>query len=327
MNTTQVKRVVCGIALVSLSTIRAASGQVTVGSTCFSGSVGTGAVPACAEFNPGSQTERVDFPGGHSFKVIVDVTTKFFLEIVAISTAPPGPVLRYPDATEVCIPYVGATSNVALGTCALYNVTAFDENGNEISSEDAHLYFTGKITYRIAWNFPTLSSAYDNPRGLRAEDSVSLFFDLTDGIFPTLISGQDPAVDMSADGFSQYIVVQQPHGNRLAGCLAPLNCTDPNNPNANVFTAGQTIPVKVVLNPQENSADLRLTYTSSAGVPHLAESAGHSNIGNQFRRTGTRFEFNWSTKGLAPGVYQLTIAPGTNSGDLFAPRTILVKLQ
>ena len=37
--------------------------------------------------------------------------------------------------------------------------------------------------------------------------------------------------------------------------------------------------------------------------------------------------FNWKTTGLEPGVYQLTIAPGTNSGNLFAPLTIHVTLQ
>ena len=66
---------------------------------------------------------------------------------------------------------------------------------------------------------------------------------------------------MAADGFSQYIIVQQAHGNRLAGCQSPLNCSSPNDASLNVFNAGQTIPVKVVLNPQDPGADLRLTYT------------------------------------------------------------------
>ncbi len=225
---TSVKMVVCGVALVSLSTVRAASAQPTFGSACFgSGGFGSG-VGACVEFQPGHQEHRIDFPGeGHSFKIIVDVTTPFFLEVERFLLAPPGPTLRYPDPTEACIPYAGATSTT-LGDCALYNVTAFDENGNEIPQQDADQYFDGKIHYRIAWDFPTFTThgaAFDNPRGLRAEDSLSPFFDITDGVFPTLQSGQDPAVDSAADGFSQYIVVHQPHENRLAGCQSPLNCS------------------------------------------------------------------------------------------------------
>ncbi len=93
-----------------------------------------------------------------------------------------------------------------------------------------------------------------------------------------------------------------------------------------MFNAGQTVPVKVVLNPIEKSADLRLTYTGPDGTFNLATSAGNSNVDNMFRRTGNSFHFNWKTPAI-PGVYQLTISPGTNSGDLFAPTTILVTLQ
>ena len=316
--------VVCGVALVSLSTVRAASAQPSSGS-CFGSGGGSGI--NCVQFEPGHQEHRVDYGGGHSFKIIADVTTKFFLEVDVFLLSPPGPTARYPDVTESCIPYVNATSDTSFGSCALYDVTAFDENGNELDPDEADQYVDGKMHYRIAWDLPTLSSIYDNPRGLRAEDSISPFFDITDGVFPTLLSGEDPGVDMSADGFSQYIVVHQPHGNALAGCILPLNCSNPTNPAANIFNAGQTVPVKVVPNPQNNSADIRLTYTGPDGLPHLAEAAGKSNQDNMFRRTGQQFLFNWKTMGLAPGIYQLTISPGTNSGDLFAPKTIMVTLQ
>ncbi len=331
----KIKMVVCGVALVSLSTIRSASAQVIGSGACTTtgdfppaNSGGVGA--ACVEFDLGPQTHIVVFPGNHSFKVIVNVVQKFFLLIDAVRVVPPGPQQRYPDDTEACIPYVFA-SDTSLGDCALYDVHAFDENGNSISPEDAHLYFSGKITYRTAWNFPTLAPPFDNPRGLRAETASDQFNDLTAGVFPTLLSGQDPGVDTAADGFSQYIVVQQTVllGHGLAGCFAPLNCSDPTNALANVFNAGQTIPVKVALNPPNPAADLRLTYQEliPPGAPHPAEASGRSNIGNMFRATGNRFEFNWSTKGLTPGIYQLTISPGTTSGGLFAPTTILVTLQ
>lgn len=334
-NTKLKKMVVCGVALVSLSAITPApaSAQVLGSGGCssfISGSAGFSG--ACVQFEPGSQTHRVDFAGDHSFKVIANVIQTFYLEIESTSISPPGPTSRYPDpAGEECIPYVGATSTTP-GLCALYDVRAFDENGVPIDPEDADQYFTGNIIYRVAWDHPTLEefnpgTLYDNPRGLRAETSADPFFDITDGVFPTLVSGEDPGVDMSADGFSQYIIVQQDHGNALAGCLSPLNCSDPDDASLNVFNAGRTVPVKVVLNPEDPGADIRLTYTDPDGTPHLAEAAGNSNLGNKFRRTGNSFTFNWKTTGLAPGVYQLTIAPGTNSGHLFAPFTIMVTMQ
>jgi hypothetical protein len=326
---THLKLVVCGVALVSLSAIRPAAAQISSG-TCDSGGVGSGSVAFCVEFDPGPRIIRVDYPGHHSFKVIVNVAKPFFLQIVATTLSPPGPQSRYPDGTsEACIPYVGATSDTVLGECALYDVTAFDGNtGLPIAPENEASYFIGRIHYRVAWNFPTLA-VDDNPRELRAVDSLSFFFDETDGVFPSLQSGQDPATDSSADGFSQHIVVQETHANDLVGCLVPLNCSAPNNPSANVFRAGQTIPIKVVLSPTNPTADLRLTFDTdpSTGNPQLAKASGRSNVGNMFRAAAGFFEFDWSTLGLAPGVYALTIAPGTASGALFAPTTILVTLQ
>ena len=327
---TQLKMIVCGVALVSLSAIRAVSAQPACSAQESGGGFnGAGSGAACyIEFDPGPQTKRVDYTG-HSFKVIVNVTQTFFLTFRAVTTfdeneCPSEGGCRYPDPLETCIQYDG-------GSCVRYDVAAFKDAGltQPIPLNEEHNYFSGKIIYRTAWDFPTLVPGSDNPRGLRAEDGASPFFDVTAGVFPTLLSGQDPAVDSSADGFSQYIVVQQTvlPGHSLAGCFAPLNCSDPNNAAANVFKAGQTIPVKVALNPVNSAADLRLTYTDPAGMPHPAEASGRSNIGNMFRATGNRFEFNWSTKGLAPGVYQLTISPGTTSGGLFKPTTILVTLR
>ena len=197
-STTPLKMVVCGVALVSLSAIRPASGQ-TVG-PCFGSGFFSGTAIQCAEFDPGPQEQRVDFAGNHSFKIIANVVQKFFLEIVSTPITPPGPVTRYPEATEKCIPYVFATPTLP-GDCALYDVTAFDENGNEIPNEDAGDYIDGQIIYRIAWDHPTLEefacpgvNCYDNPRGAprRRQQPTTPFFDMTDGVFPTLMSGEDP---------------------------------------------------------------------------------------------------------------------------------------
>ena len=190
-------------------------------------------------------------------------------------------------------------------------MTAFDSDGNEIPQDEADQYFTGQIIYRVAWDLPTLAFRVLAIRGVFARRmNRSPLLRSDDRRFSDAESGEDPGVDMTADGFSQYIVVHQPHQNRFAGCQSPLNCSAPNNASMNVFTAPQTIPVKVVLNPQDPGADLRLTYIDPDGTPHLAEAAGKSNIGNKFRRTGNSFTFNWKTTGLEPGVYQLTIAPG-----------------
>jgi hypothetical protein len=58
-----------------------------------------------------------------------------------------------------------------------------------------------------------------------------------------------------------------------------------------------------------------LSYTkvgsSVAGAVNEAVSTGAATSGNQFRYSGGQYSFNWSTKGLAPGTYELQI----NLGD------------
>ena len=327
------KTVVCGVALVALSTIRPApaSAQVTSGA-CGSGFVPTGAVAFCVLFDPSAPqpvTQRVDFPGGHSFKAIVNVRKAFFLQIVSTPISPPGPTARYPDPAEYCIPYVGATSDTTLGTCARYDVTAFDaKTGGVILQGDESSYVVFPVHYRVAWNNPTLANpTYDNPRMLRAQLSSSLFFDRTDAVLPNLQAGKDPGVDDCAPGMSQYLLVDEPHSNSLVACLDPLDCSRPMDPTANVFQAGRTIPIKVVLSPPNAQADLRLSFSDASGTPKLANSSGNSNQDNMFRAAGNHFQFDWSTSGLAPGIYAVTISPGFTSGALFAPTTILVTLQ
>jgi hypothetical protein len=334
---TQLKMVFCSLTLVSLFSTRPASAQES--SPCS----GEEDFFTC-KFNPGPNTVRVDFSGNHSFKWILTATQPFFLQIEARTITCPGPQSRYPDPTEVAIPYVNATATT-LGSCVRYDVTPFDatgpggSRGNVIAPDQEHLYFSGQVHYRVLYNFPTLSNpSFDNPRFLRAictppftaasfDACTTPFFDLTDAVFPDLHAGDDPGVDGVDDGFSQHIIVQQPHGNAFAGCLSPVDCSRPTDPSANVFKAGQTIPVKVLLSPSNPQADIRLSFTDPGGRPHLAVSSGNSNQDNKFRPAGNHFEFDWSTKGLAPGVYKLTITPGTNSGNLFAPFSFLVTLQ
>ena len=340
MNTNPyVKAVVCGVALVALSTIRPApaSAQIMSGPCVTEDFVLIEGNTACVPFDPSAPqpvTQRVDFSGGHSFKVIVTVLRPFFLQIVSNQVTSPGPQDRYPDGNEYCIPYVGATSDTVLGFCARYDVTPFDATGpggspgNTIPPDQEHLYASFPLHYRAAWNHPTLANpAFDNPRLLRAPTDSSPFFDRTDAVFPNLQAGQDPGVDDCAPGMSQYLAVDQPHGNALVACLDPLDCSRPSDPTANVFQAGRTIPIKVVLSPPNAQADLRLSFSDPSGTPKLADSSGNSNQDNMFRAAGNHFQFDWSTKGLAPGIYTLTISPGFNSGALFAPTTILVTLQ
>jgi hypothetical protein len=257
----------------------------------------------------------------------VFVLQTFSLQIV-LNPVTPADIARFPDPSEICIPYVGATSDTALGTCVRYDVTPFDAMGSFIPPDKEYKFAKLPLHYRAAWNFPTFANPlYDNSRFLRAPTDSSPFFDRTDAVFPNLQAGQDPGADDCAPGMSEYVLVDQPHGNALVACLDPLDCSRPSDPTANVFQAGRTIPIKVVLSPDNAQADLRLSFRDPSGTPSLAESSGQSNEDNMFRHAGNHFHFDWSTRGLAPGIYAVTISPGFNSGALFAPTTILVTLR
>src|SRR5262249_4521400 len=100
-----------------------------------------------------------------------------------------------------------------------------------------------------------------------------------------------------------------------SGVLQPLNADG-----SSVFKAGSTIPVKFQLLdtgacPGNLTATLPHAKVSDgvAGPVNEADSTSAATTGNQFRYDGTsgQYVFNWSTKGLTSGTYELQI----NLGD------------
>jgi hypothetical protein len=109
------------------------------------------------------------------------------------------------------------------------------------------------------------------------------------------------------------------------GVLQPIN-TD----GTSVFKAGRTVPVKFVLTGASagiTDAVATLSYTWLDGgtdAVNEADAPGQATSGNQFRYDATSgcYVFNWSTQGLAPGHYLLSI----NLGDGVV-RTVKVGLR
>lgn len=96
-----------------------------------------------------------------------------------------------------------------------------------------------------------------------------------------------------------------------SGFLPPIN---PNG--TSKFKAGSTVPVKFTLDDDSagvSDATARLYFAPvHNGVPGAevpADSPDHSNDGNVFHHGGGAgaYHFNWSTKGLAPGTYQVRV--------------------
>jgi len=94
--------------------------------------------------------------------------------------------------------------------------------------------------------------------------------------------------------------------------LAPV---DPDG--SSVFNGNRTVPVKFQLTgaSQNITNAVARLYVAKVtggiiGTEFPAASAGNSNDGNLFRLTGNHYTFNWSTKGLAAGVYQLRVDLG-----------------
>jgi hypothetical protein len=109
-----------------------------------------------------------------------------------------------------------------------------------------------------------------------------------------------------------------------SGILQPINADG-----SSVFKAGSTVPVKFALTGASaciTNAVATLSYakvsSGVAGAVNEAVSTSAATEGNQFRYTSGQYIFNWSTKGLSPGTYQLQI----NLGDGVA-RTITVGLR
>jgi hypothetical protein len=204
MDKTQIKTVICGVALVALASVPVASAQTNpcTGSG-FSGGV-------CNRFDSTHQTNKYLF-GDHFIKFSVNVVTPFDLnvEFIPITDAELDARVIPPLAPVDCIKYVGATSDTSLGTCGFYHVT------NPPSPSD----YTGDVTVRIFWDFPTLA-ILNNVRLYRAPfDGVNQTCsdgppacytqDITDQVFAIGDHNSDAGVSGSGDGFSDFEAVDQ----------------------------------------------------------------------------------------------------------------------
>jgi hypothetical protein len=109
-----------------------------------------------------------------------------------------------------------------------------------------------------------------------------------------------------------------------SGVLQPINADG-----TSVFKAGSTLPVKFQLTGASaciTNAVAALSYAkvydNVPGGVNEADSTSAATTGNLFRYTGGQYLFNWSTKGLSPGIYQLQI----NLGDGVI-RTVTIGLK
>ena len=98
-----------------------------------------------------------------------------------------------------------------------------------------------------------------------------------------------------------------------AGFLQPINADG-----TSVFKLGSTVPVKFQLTGASAgtaNAVAKLSYTkigNGAGTVNEALSTAAADAGNTFRydATSSQYIFNWSTKGLTSGSYQLKVDLG-----------------
>jgi hypothetical protein len=185
------------------------------------------------QFSPGEPTQKFDFGTGHFIKITANVIQPFTLAIqfVPISSVPsPNPDLdpRLNSGLDPanCIPYDGATSNIALGRCGFYHVVEPLPTQGEPDCTDCD--YSGDVLYKVFWDFPTLDQL-NNVRLYRAPipvdndpapdctgdgsgfDSEFCYTqDLTDTVYPLGATGNgDPGVSGKGKGFSDYEVVDR----------------------------------------------------------------------------------------------------------------------
>ena len=205
MDKTQIKTVICGVALVALASVPFASAQTN---PC-TGSGFEGGI--CNRFDADHHTNKYLF-GDHFIKFTVDVVTPFDLNVEFIPITDPELDARViPALAPVdCIKYVGATSDTSLGTCGFYHVT----------NPPSPSHYSGNVTVRIFWDFPTLA-ILNNVRLYRApldgvppDGTCSQGFDcytqdITEQVFAIGDHNSDSGVSGSGTGFSDFEAVDQ----------------------------------------------------------------------------------------------------------------------
>jgi hypothetical protein len=164
-----------------------------------------------------------------------------------------------------------------------------------------------------------------------ASDELSGFAEDPNGTFP---------LDTSQIGVHTHRVeVQDRAGNTAAAtCQLTVVYGDGQvrqpirNDGQSTFRAGSTIPVKLGLVDADGIAPSDATVTFSyiklsnaiAGTVTGSVPATAATTGNQFRwdPVESQYVYNWSTRGLATGTYELRVEVGEG-----APRTVIVSLR
>ncbi|MGH2551503.1 MAG: hypothetical protein ACRDHN_19115, partial [Thermomicrobiales bacterium] len=163
-------------------------------------------------FTPDDETHKYDFGNGHFIKITANVLQDFELtvEFVPITQAQLDDRLNEDLFPANCVPYDGATSNSALGTCGYYHIV----EPLPIKGVD----YDGDVGYKIFWDFPTLDQLH-NVRLYRApipqEEQPTCIIgfdcftqDITGAVYAIGDSQTgDPGVGGKAKGFSDYEVV------------------------------------------------------------------------------------------------------------------------
>jgi hypothetical protein len=217
---TQIKTVICGVALVALASVRPALAQdETTGCPPLGSGSGVG-LCITQTFGVGdNQTNKYDF-GTHAIKITVNVDKLFDLQVGFIPITQDD--LRARVNTELgpadfvdCIPYDGKTSDTdPAGTCGFYHVfNPLPEKGVD---------YHGDVLYKVLWDFPTLALLH-NVRLYRAPldgngytcsgvDNGMDGFDcytqnITEAVFAIGDSNSDAGVSGRGTGFSDFEAV------------------------------------------------------------------------------------------------------------------------
>ena len=136
--------------------------------------------------------------------------------------------------------------------------------------------------------------------------------------------------EQGANGSDTIVItVTEPVAYSWSDFLQPIDPPDANRVSKSVFKAGSTVPVKFRLTgASAGITDLVATLSYAkvsdgiVGTVIEAVSTAAATTGNLFRYADGQYIFNWSTKGLTPGAYQLS----ANLGDGVS-RTVIISLK
>jgi lysophospholipase L1-like esterase len=163
-----------------------------------------------------------------------------------------------------------------------------------------------------------------------ATDALSGFDEDPNGVF---------ALDTSEVGVHTHVVEVQDRAGNTASDTCDLtvvygggDLSEPLRADGSTFRAGSTVPLKFVLTDVDGArldgvtATMRVTKVGDGVIGTVVESlpSVQPHGGDRFRYDATagQYVFNWGTRGLTAGLYELEIDLGEGT-----PRTVLVALR